>query len=814
MKINNYYTGFIKFFLLGLIISFFSSDIVSQSDINNSILKRHIIISLTSTKKKLKSLLVDRLIKSLLIQTVKPYKILISVKKGFVNYISDYLKNLIKKRIVKLIIIAEDFKSFNRYYYVPDEYKKYIIIVVDDDIILEKNSIENLFKSFKLFPNAISARRVYKLNFNEKGILKSFKYWNKDYKEEAIPKFSLFAIHGEGALFPPNKLNFNNDFIYYFKNALKADDYVIKYFELKKNLKTTYVNNLKKFRPINTQFYKKWNKILSLSLSEYQLVEDYKKKKNFTINHNIIKEKVIITNETKNYFLNTINKNTINKDTLLVSMTSFPERIYGVKDVFFSLLYQSADISSYQCFLTLAIEEFINGVEQLPEELQKLIINGWVKIIWYHNIYSHKKLMPILKIFPENDILIVDDDVIRNYIFIETFQHEHKSYPNDIICGTFAYCYDKDLNMKRLTGFKSENALLFNAVPNIIFQTARPANGFGGVLYPSHTFSDERFFNESLYMQLSPTSDESWQFAFLMIENKIIRQTSIIFDNSVNFVENTQNMKTCLHKVNKDKLSVINEKLIKTFPEYKFNSLERQKKIIVSITSNKNGIKNLNLVLKSIFNNTMKPSKIVLTLYKNDLIYLTKYLNDLISEERIELIVTDIDLKSHQNYFEVMKKYKDYAIITITDDIIYTTDLIETLYNSYINYPNCIHARCVHKIGIKNYKVLPYNKWLKNYTFEFNPSFYLFSEPKGGILYPPNILNISNDNIYEITKCSIADDIYLKHLSMKKNIQIIWVPNNFSLGLEKIVDNNSKKYELKKKNDKIKDYYLKKFPLF
>ena len=87
-------------------------------------------------------------------------------------------------------------------------------------------------------------------------------------------------------------------------------------------------------------------------------------------------------------------------------MTSYPKRISGVYEVFISLLNQSADLSSYQCFLTLAREEFTNGEKDLPRDLQKLIINGWVKLIWYHNIYSHKKLIPILKIYPENDIII------------------------------------------------------------------------------------------------------------------------------------------------------------------------------------------------------------------------------------------------------------------------------------------------------------------------------------------------------------------------------------------------------------------------
>ena len=123
-------------------------------------------------------------------------------------------------------------------------------------------------------------------------------------------------------------------------------------------------------------------------------------------------------------------------------------------------------------------------------------------------------------------------------------------------------------------------------------------------------------------MNLTPTSDESWQYAFNVIENKILRQTSIIIDNSLNIVEDSQKFKK-LYNVNKNKYSLINDNLLNLFPEYKINSLNRQKKIIVSLTSNQHRLKKLNLVLESIFNNTMKPSKIILSLYKEDIFFLT-----------------------------------------------------------------------------------------------------------------------------------------------------------------------------------------------
>ena len=107
-------------------------------------------------------------------------------------------------------------------------------------------------------------------------------------------------------------------------------------------------------------------------------------------------------------------------------MTTYPSRIYKMDDVFISLLYQTIDSSAYQIVLTLAHEEFINKEKDLPFNLQKLVMNGWIKLIWYHNINSHKKLFPIIQLYPDNDILIVEDNIIRTKNFIEIFVKDHK----------------------------------------------------------------------------------------------------------------------------------------------------------------------------------------------------------------------------------------------------------------------------------------------------------------------------------------------------------------------------------------------------
>jgi len=789
-----------------------NKNIIKNKIVKNK-LKLNIVVSISSLNVQKNYLFIDRLINSLLHQTIIPYKIILTLRNEDYHYLSHFIKLLVENELIEIVFIRNDLKAFNKYYYIPNKYKSFPIVVVDDNVELEKSAIENLTKSYILNPNAVSARRVYKMAFDKSWNLRPFNYWIKDYKKENKPNFHLFAINGAGTLFPPNVLNFNKKFIFSFRKAMNAPDFVLKYFELTRNLKTVYVKNNYIFSPLNIKSYVKSNKILNVIPNDNQLRIDFGKNIELNKYKNIMNEKILISDKVKKHYLDTINYNKMTNNTLIISMTSYPARIYGVYDVFISLLHQSSDHSSYQCFLTLAEEEFINGVKDLPSELQLLIQNGWVKLIWYHNIYSHKKLIPILQIYPENDILIVDDDIIRPYKFIEIFQKDHKKYPKDIICGSFSYYLDNEMKFNRFKYYKGKKCGGMNSVPNIIFKTGRPANGSGGVLYPKHTFTDPRFFNESLFMTISKTSDELWQFAFNIMENREFRQTSIIYDNSVNYVKGSQRIKSSLFRINKFNYPIINEMLIKTFPEYKRKALERQQKIIVSLTSYKQRFKKLHLVLESIFKNTMKPSKIVLTINKNDQKYLTEKLKILINRKKIELIVTDNNLKSHLKYFEVMKRYRDYAIITIDDDIIYTKDLIKSLFNSYINNPNCIHARRVHKIMTKNNKVLPYSRWLKQYTYELNPSFELIATTGQGTLFPPNILNITDENIKEIYKCITADDIYLKYLEMKRNIKTVWVPNNRLSGMKELKDERTQKYALYKKNigEKLNDACFKIF---
>lgn len=197
-------------------------------------------------------------------------------------------------------------------------------------------------------------------------------------------------------------------------------------------------------------------------------------------------------------------------------------------------------------------------------------------------------------------------------------------------------------------------------------------------------------------------------------------------------------------------------------------------KVIVCLTSYHERLKNCSRSIFSILNGTYKDVKIVLTLYKDDVKFIPEDLKLLIDNNIIELIIAEENYKPHLKYFYVMKKYKDFPIITIDDDVQYYPDTVENLVNCYKKYPNCISARRCHQIKLNSTCILPYRQWTWEEKSIKTPSKFLFATGVGGVLYPPNILDIDSFDTNELVSCIYNDDLYLKLLELRKDINTVW----------------------------------------
>lgn len=172
--------------------------------------------------------------------------------------------------------------------------------------------------------------------------------------------------------------------------------------------------------------------------------------------------------------------------------------------------------------------------------------------------------------------------------------------------------------------------------------------------------------------------------------------------------------------------------------------------------------------------------KICITLFKDDLKYVNAKLNQFFKHHKIEIIVADKNLRPHLKYFYAMQKYRDLPVITVDDDCIYYDNLIQSLWDSYKKNPSCISARRVHKIKyFKNGCAMPYKNWIQNDKTIKTPSYDLLATGVGGVLYPPDILKISNDDLSDIEKSITADDIFLKKKENDLKIKVLRVNYKF-----------------------------------
>lgn len=175
------------------------------------------------------------------------------------------------------------------------------------------------------------------------------------------------------------------------------------------------------------------------------------------------------------------------------------------------------------------------------------------------NIRSHKKLIPVIEKFPDNPVLVVDDDILQAPGWLRTFVEDHDRHPNDIIYGQGnSRVFVKDFHIIEEWG-----AVSFYS-PGDVTIGVKPASGAAGTLYPPHTFTDPRFFDRNLLMKLSPTSDETWQYAFAMMAGKRFRMLSDSFFPSM-FGSNQQ---VALCNYNKDRYTEIHNRIWSAIPEY------------------------------------------------------------------------------------------------------------------------------------------------------------------------------------------------------------------------------------------------------
>lgn len=201
---------------------------------------------------------------------------------------------------------------------------------------------------------------------------------------------------------------------------------------------------------------------------------------------------------------------------LIVSLTSFPERTPEIHFTIYSLLTQ--DLKPDEVILWLAKEQYPNGLDDLPEIL--LNLQQWgLSIKWCEDLRSYKKLLPTLQEYPDDVIVIVDDDVFYPRDFLKKLYHEHLKDPKTVIGH----------RLHRITLDKEGKPLPYKEWRKNTTQT-KPSyrnflTGCGGILYPPHVLYKD-IDNVSLIRELAPYADDIWFWAMSVLNNTKIKTFS------------------------------------------------------------------------------------------------------------------------------------------------------------------------------------------------------------------------------------------------------------------------------------------------
>lgn len=201
----------------------------------------------------------------------------------------------------------------------------------------------------------------------------------------------------------------------------------------------------------------------------------------------------------------------------------------------------------------------------------------------------------------------------------------------------------------------------------------------------------------------------------------------------------------------------------------------RERQVIVSLTSFPKRINRIWIVIESIIRQKYKPDRIILWLSLNQFENLSSLPANLLKIQKrgLEIRLCKDDLRSHKKYYYTMREFPDDIIITVDDDVVYNSNLIKYLVQLHNEHPSSIICNHASEIRINGNSVLPYKKW-KNIRKKYGPTNRIMPIGVGGVLYPPRSLykDVFNIDIFRET-CFNADDIWLNFMARLKGTNIV-----------------------------------------
>lgn len=207
------------------------------------------------------------------------------------------------------------------------------------------------------------------------------------------------------------------------------------------------------------------------------------------------------------------------------------------------------------------------------------------------------------------------------------------------------------------------------------------------------------------------------------------------------------------------------------------------REVVVSLASHPPRIEAAVESIRSVFGQTRPADRVILWLAKDEfpdgLASLPNEIVSWVAGDLLEIGWVERNLGPHNKYFWVMRQYSHSTIITVDDDIIYSSNMIEQLLDYHERYPEAVVAARTHLVVLDEAGApLPYEAWIKEQSFIIGrPSLSLLATGCAGVLYPAGLLNGALLDPKEIEdRCLYADDIWLKSLELSREVPVVATP--------------------------------------
>jgi len=256
---------------------------------------------------------------------------------------------------------------------------------------------------------------------------------------------------------------------------------------------------------------------------------------------------------------------TVYEAPLIVSFTSFPERIPTIGATVESILRQS--LKPNKVLLWLAKEQFPE--EKVPCELKKYLDAGLEVRFCDEDLKPHKKSYYTAEAYPDSIIVTIDDEILYGESFLrrlyEAYQNSDK---HTVICELGHEIRIGDDNKPKKYNEWNWEAIGLEGPSDLLMP-----KGAGGVLYPPGFFRDEYFDIEAI-RENCLMADDLWLKFMELLHGYKVKKTRAYAKNVYSSKQETQKYALANSNNGENRNNVFLSNLVKKFDQIHWEELK------------------------------------------------------------------------------------------------------------------------------------------------------------------------------------------------------------------------------------------------